>query len=85
MLRAPPELDLFKAAKAWTREPRLVGTSYSRMTLVNATTMMFEQVANDNGTVVDAFTVLQRRKNRSAPFEHLVSQYELQLPSVVVI
>jgi len=41
---------------------------YSRLTLVSATEARFEQVANDNGTVVDAFTITQNRANRSAPF-----------------
>lgn len=64
----PPEFDGFGRAANWSREPRLVMTSYSRVSLLNATTMIFEQVANDNKTVVDSFIVHQRRSNRSEPF-----------------
>ena len=65
----PPEWDVFQPTPpAWAREPRLQVNSYSRMTLFNASVARFEQVANDNGTIVDAFTVTQTRNNRSAPF-----------------
>ena len=65
----PPEWDLFNAeAAAWSREPRLLVNSYSRLTLFNASVAQFEQVANDNGSVVDSFTITQTRHNRSAPF-----------------
>ena len=63
----PPDWDEFEAAADWTREPRLLVNSYSRLTLLNASVAQFEQVANDNGTVVDQFTITQTR-NRSAPF-----------------
>ena len=64
----PPEWDLFASGQPWTREPRLLVNSYSRLTLVSPSTLMFEQVANDNGTVVDSFTITQTRPIRSAPF-----------------
>jgi hypothetical protein len=64
----PPEWDEFKEAADWTREPRLQVNSYSRLTLLNESVARFEQVANDNGTVVDEFTITQTRKDRSAPF-----------------
>ena len=65
----PPEWTLFSAhGEDWTREPRLLVNSYSRMELVNASTARFQQIANDNGSVVDSFTVIQHRRNRSAPF-----------------
>lgn len=70
----PPEWDDFEPdGREWTREPRLVVNSYSRLTLYNASVAAFEQVANGNasvlaGTVVDSFTVVQRRPDRSAPF-----------------
>ena len=65
----PPEWSYFSAhGEDWTREPRIMMNTYSRMELVNATTAHFQQVANDNGTVVDSFTITQNRRNRSAPF-----------------
>ena len=65
----PPEPNLFHNGTDWSRlESRLLVNSYSRMTLHNATWAHFEQVANDNGTVVDSFDVVQDRANRSAPF-----------------
>ncbi len=65
----PPEWDLFKPqGAAWSREPRLLVNSYSRLTLFNSSVARFEQIANDNGSVVDQFTITQRRHNRSAPF-----------------
>ena len=63
----PPEWDEFGDAAAWTREPRLLVNSYSRLTFFNTSVAHFEQVANDNGTIVDSFTVTQTR-NRSMPF-----------------
>ena len=63
----PPEWDEFGPAAEWTRAPRLRLNSYSRLTLLNASVARFEQVANDDGAVVDRFTVTQTR-NRSAPF-----------------
>lgn len=65
----PPEWDTFRESdEAWSREPRLMVNSYSRLTFVNASVAVFEQVANDNGTIVDSFVVTQSRANRSAPF-----------------
>lgn len=64
----PPEWDLFGAGAEWTREPRIIANTYSRMTLHNASYATFEQVANDNSTVLDSFTIVQTRRNRSAPF-----------------
>eukprot|EP00035_Acanthoeca_spectabilis_P010123 m.178671 g.178671 ORF g.178671 m.178671 type:complete len:301 (+) comp14930_c0_seq3:1239-2141(+) len=64
----PPEWDKFAAAQTWTREPRLQVNSYSRLTLFNASVALFEQVANNNGTIVDSFTITQTRMDRSAPF-----------------
>merc|ERR1712072_593150 len=55
----PPEWDEFSTSEEWTREPRLMVNSYSRLTLYNSSVAYFEQVANANGTVVDAFTVVQ--------------------------
>ena len=63
----PPEWAEFGDAAAWTREPRLVVNSYSRLTFYNASVAQFEQVANDNGTIVDKFTITQAR-NRTMPF-----------------
>ena len=63
----PPEWDEFGDAAPWTREPRLVVNSYSRMTFLNATMAQFEQVANNNGSIVDQFAITQTR-NRSMPF-----------------
>jgi hypothetical protein len=34
-------------------------TGYGRFVLWNATHLTFEQVANDNGTVVDSFVVVK--------------------------
>jgi hypothetical protein len=62
----PPEWDEFQAeAPDWSRSPRLQVNSYSRMTMWNASVLSFEQVANDNGTIVDSFTITQsgRRGN----------------------
>ena len=65
----PPEWDYFTAhGEAWTREPRILMNTYSRLVLLNASVARFEQVANDNGTVVDTFSIVQTRRNRSAPF-----------------
>lgn len=66
----PPAWDAFKEIGApWTREPRILANSYSRMTLWNASVATFEQVGNDNGTLLDSWTIVQRRRNRSAPFK----------------
>ena len=65
----PPEWDTFRDAdEAWVREPRLLVNSYSRLTFFNSSVGVFEQVANDNGTIMDRFVVTQTRANRSAPF-----------------
>ena len=54
----PPEWDAFVAeAPDWSRHPRLQVNSYSRMTVWNGSVLAFEQVANDNGTVVDSFAI----------------------------
>jgi hypothetical protein len=50
------------------RNPTATVNSYSRLTLFNASVAKFEQVSNDNGTVVESFTKKQMRHNRSAPF-----------------
>eukprot|EP01063_Lacrimia_lanifica_P012492 TRINITY_DN19154_c0_g1_i1.p1 TRINITY_DN19154_c0_g1~~TRINITY_DN19154_c0_g1_i1.p1 ORF type:complete len:700 (+),score=165.83 TRINITY_DN19154_c0_g1_i1:37-2136(+) len=66
----PPEPDLFSlTVPAWSRErSRLTVNSYTRLTLYNASVAAFEQVANGNSTTIDAFTVVQTRADRSAPF-----------------
>jgi hypothetical protein len=51
-----------------SRPPRLLVNSYSRLVLHNASVARFEQVANADGAVVDTFTIVQTRTNRSAPF-----------------
>lgn len=69
MKTGPPEWDAFAGkVEDWTREPRLQVNGYGRITIYNASTLLFEQVANANTSVVDSFIISQNRVNRSAPF-----------------
>lgn len=43
----------------WSREPRLKITSYSRFILYNSTHLNFEQIANEDGRILDTFTIIQ--------------------------
>lgn len=57
----PPEQDSFQPnPPEWSRSPRLEENSYSRITMFDRHTMQFEQVANDNGTVIDRFVITRR-------------------------
>ncbi len=57
----PPEQDSFQPnSPEWSREPRLEENSYSRITIFDRHSLQFEQVANDNGTVIDRFVITRR-------------------------
>ena len=54
----PPEWDAFTpVAPVWSRNPRLQVNSYSRIVAYNNSVLYFEQVANDNASVVDSFSI----------------------------
>lgn len=61
----PPEWDVFLPVphnKSWSREPRIRANGYGRVTVYNSSTLSFEQVGNDNGAVLDKFTIVQRKR-----------------------
>ena len=50
--------DVFTpVAPVWSRNPRLQVNSYSRIVAYNNSVLYFEQVANDNASVVDSFSI----------------------------
>jgi len=56
----PPETDVFTDdSPDWSREPRLTNNSYSRVHMWNATHMRYQQVANDDGVILDSFVVVK--------------------------
>jgi len=52
-----PAFDSFVTKKGWTRK-QIVAWSYSRITVVNAGSFIFEQVDNLSGEVLDTWTVM---------------------------
>lgn len=55
-IAGPPEYEQFGAAQDWTRTQLTNATSYSRVTLSEGS-LQFEQVRQDDGKVVDSFTM----------------------------
>ncbi|GMI21001.1 hypothetical protein TrRE_jg3151 [Triparma retinervis] len=57
----PPETDQFTAeSPEWSREPRLTDNSYSRVNIKNSTHMFYEQVKNDDGSILDSFVIAKQ-------------------------
>ena len=54
-----PEWEELGDATEWSREPRLAVASYSRVMMPNATHLLFEQVSNDDGTLLDEFVIVK--------------------------
>ena len=57
----PPETSYFlptNKTPSWSRmSSRFLMPSYSRVTVFDHRTLQYEQIANDNGTVIDSFTI----------------------------
>ena len=70
-IAGPPEYENFGAAADWTNTRLTNATSYSRLT-IERHSLHFEQVGQDNGSVIDDFTLTRTKTEKKKPPPRIV-------------